>query len=166
MLALSQHAKSWQLDLLLFSVWEPQFGFSVLSVPAFPSWFSTTCLRIVVDVMTSGPPQVCKLWLGVSKGMLLVKHLAPKIFKIMAVNNCGCHLARTLGWAAPAYHINEDAIPHSGACKFILQYDGRPDEHFGVRVGMWNLSSLSGKGGDVCEEFRKRMSDVCYLQVV
>ena len=28
-----------------------------------------------------------------------------------------------------------------------LQYDGR----FGVRVGMWNLGSLSGEG-EVCEE--------------
>ena len=28
--------------------------------------------------MTSGLPQVCKLWFGVSKGMPCVKHLAPK----------------------------------------------------------------------------------------
>ena len=29
---------------------------------------------------------------------------------------------------------------------------------------MWNLYILSGKGGDVCEELRKRMIDVCCLQ--
>ena len=44
---------------------------------------------------------------------------------------------------------------------FNLQYDGRPDERFGVRVGMWKLRSLSGKGVEVCEELRKRMNDVC-----
>ena len=54
--------------------------------------------------MTSGLPQVCKLLLGVSEGMLPVKHLAQKILKIMAVNYCGRHLARRLGWAAPAYN--------------------------------------------------------------
>ena len=35
----------------------------------------------------------------------------------------------------------------------------------GVRVGTRNLGSLSGKGGEVCEELRKRMIDVCCLQV-
>ena len=35
----------------------------------------------------------------------------------------------------------------------FLQYDGRPDERFGLRVGTWNLGSLSGKG-EVCEELR------------
>ena len=31
---------------------------------------------------------------------------------------------------------------------------------------MWNLGSLSGNGGEVCEELRKRMIDVCCLQEV
>ena len=31
---------------------------------------------------------------------------------------------------------------------------------YGVRVGTWKLSSLSGNG-EVCEELRKRMNDVC-----
>ena len=31
---------------------------------------------------------------------------------------------------------------------------------------MWNIGRLSGKGGDVCEELRKRMIDVCCLQEV
>ena len=36
---------------------------------------------------------------------------------------------------------------------------------FWVRIGRWNVSSLSGKGGDVCGELRKRMIDVCCLQM-
>ena len=31
-----------------------------------------------VEFMTSGLPQVCKLWLGVGKGMLPVKNVAEK----------------------------------------------------------------------------------------
>ena len=34
-----------------------------------------------------------------------------------------------------------------------------------MRVGMWNIGSLSGEG-DVCEELKKRMPDVCCLQEV
>ena len=34
-----------------------------------------------------------------------------------------------------------------------------------MRVGTWNLGSLSGKG-EVCEEVRKRMIDVCCLHEV
>ena len=59
--------------------------------------------NIVVEVMTLGLSQVCKLWPQVSKGMLPVKHLAPKILKIMAVNNCGCQLTRRLVWAVTDY---------------------------------------------------------------
>ena len=69
-----------------------------------------------------------------------------------------------LGWAVPAYHKKEGATPHPGAFTFSFHYNGRPDERFGVRVGTINLGSLSGKGGDVCEELRKRMIDVCCLQ--
>ena len=36
--------------------------------------FSTTFLKIVVEVKASGPPIVLKLWLGVGKGMLPVKY--------------------------------------------------------------------------------------------
>ena len=106
----------------------------------------TAFLKIVVVVMTSGLIQVCKLWLWVIKGMLPVKHLSPNILKIMAVNYFGRQLARRLGSATPAYHEKESSTPHLGACRLILQYDGRPDERFGVRVGTWNLGSLSGKG--------------------
>ena len=59
-----------------------------------------------------------------------VKHLAQKI--LMAVNYCGRQLNRRLGWTAPAYHEKEGAAPHPDACKFSLQYDGRPDGHIGV----------------------------------
>ena len=58
---------------------------------------------------------------------------------------------------APAYHKKEGATPHHGAWKHSLQSDGR----FGVRVGMWNLSSLSGIGGEACDKLRKMMIDVC-----
>ena len=35
-----------------------------------------------------------------------------------------------------------------------------------MRIGTWNLGSLNGKVGEVCEELRKRMIDVCCLQEV
>ena len=35
-----------------------------------------------------------------------------------------------------------------------------------MRVGTWNLASLSGKVGEVCDELIKRMIDVCCLQGV
>ena len=54
------------------------------------------------------------------------------------------------------------ATPHPGAYKHSLQYDGRPDGRVWVRVGTWNLGSVSGKGGEVCEELRKRMIDVMF----
>ena len=53
-----------------------------------------------------------------------------------------------------------------GARRHSLQYDRRPDGHFGVWVGKWNIGSLSGNGVDVCEELRKRMINVCCLQEV
>ena len=99
-----------------------------------------------------------------SKGMLLVKHLAPKI--IMAVNYCGRKLAQSLRWAAFAYHKKDGATPHPGAHRHGLQYDGRPDERLGVRVGTWNLGSLSRNGREACEELRKRMIDMCCGQEV
>ena len=56
----------------------------------------------------------------------------------------GRQLARRMGWAAHAYHKEEGAAPHPGAHKHSLQNDGRPDWHFGVQVGTWNLDG--GKG--------------------
>ena len=83
----------------------------------------------------------------------------------MAVDYCGRQLARRLGWATPAYHKNEGETPHTVyiLCKFRLQYDERPDWRFWVQVGTWNLGSLRGTG-EVCEELRKRMIDMCCLQ--
>ena len=73
-----------------------QFVFSGIGFPIFLSWFSTTFLNIVVEVMTSGLPQVCKPWLGVCKDMLPVKHLAPKILtqSIIVIAN----LPEGCGW--------------------------------------------------------------------
>ena len=92
-------------------------------VPVFPNWFSITFLIIVVEVMTSGLPHISKLWLGVSKGMLPVKHIAPKI--LMAVNNCGQQVAHRLDLAAPAYYEIEGTSLHPGMC------DWRPDGRVG-----------------------------------
>ena len=40
------------------------------------------------------------------------------------------------------------------------------DEWLGVRVGTWNVGSMSGRDTEVCEELRKRRIDVCCLQEV
>ena len=121
--------------------------FSGCNVPAILRLFSTIFPKIMVEVMTLGQPLVRKPWLWASKGMLPVKHLAPKILKIMAVNYCGCKLARRMWWVAHAYHKKECAAPHPWGCKFGLQYDGRLDWRIGVRVEMWNLGSTGWKGG-------------------
>ena len=98
--------------------------------------------------------------LGVGKGMFPVRHLDPKI--LMVFNYCSCKLAQCFGWAAPATSV-VGATPHPGVCKHNLQYDGRSDGRIWVWFGMWNLGSLNGKGGEVCDEMRKRMIDVCCL---
>ena len=99
---------------------------------------------------------------GGKQGHAPCKNQAAKILKIMAVNYCGRQVAQRLGRAAPAYHIREGVTPHSGACKLSLLYDKRPGERVGVRVWMRNLGSLSGKGGEACEELRKKMVDVLF----
>ena len=71
-----------------------------------------------------------------------------------------------LDWATSACHKDEGAALHPGACTHNLQYEGRPGGRFWVWVMAWNLGSLSGKGGEVCEELRKRMIDMCCLQEV
>ena len=74
---------------------EPNLGFQdEASLP--PELVSTTFLKIVVL------PQVSKLWLGVSNGMLPVRDLVPKV--LMAVSYCGHQLTQMLGWAAIAYY--------------------------------------------------------------
>ena len=84
----------------------------------------------------------------------------------MSVDYCGRQLARWLVWAAPAYRKENGATLHRGVHKHSLQYDRSSDGRFGVRVGTWNLGSLSDMGGEVCEEPRKRMIDVCCWQEV
>ena len=71
-------------------------------------------------------------------------------------------------WApnSPKVGVGSTSLPLKGRCKFSLQYDGRPDERFGLWVGTLNLRSLSGKGEEVCEELRKWMIDVRCLQEV
>ena len=54
----------------------------------------------------------------------------------MAVNYRGRQLAQRVGLAVPVYHKKEGATPHPGVCVHSLQYEGRPDGHFGVRVGI------------------------------
>ena len=83
--------------------------------------------------------------------MLPVKHLAPKI--LMAVNYYGHLLARRLGWVAPVCHKREGVTLYH--CMHSLQYDGRPGGCLVVRVGTWNLGSLSGKGGEHLKNMRK-----------
>ena len=131
-------------------------------VPVFQSWFSAIFLNVVVEVITLGLPPACKLWFGVSKGMIPVRHLAPKILKIMAVNYCGCQLDGRLTWVAPAYHKNEGATPHPGACMFGLQYDGLPDERFELQVETWNFGNLYGNIGKRLSRAEKE-DDSCVL---
>ena len=83
---------------------------------------------------------------------------------MMAATKYGHQPGQRLGWAALAYHKQEDANPDPGPRKHCLQNDGKPDERFGVRVGTWNIGSMSGRGTEVCEELRKRRMDVCCLQ--
>ena len=65
-----------------------------------------------------------------------------------------------------AYHKKKGATPHLRACKQNLQYDGKLDGCFGLRVGAWNLGTLCVSRGEVCEELRKGKTDVCCLQEV
>ena len=85
---------------------------------------------------------------------------------MMIARKPGHQPAQRLGWAALAYHKQKGATPCPGPCKHCLQNDGKPDERLGVRVGTWNVGSMSGRGTEVCEELRKRRMDVCCLQEV
>ena len=49
------------------------------------------------------------------------------------------------------YHKDEGGILLPGVYKHSLKHDGRPDGRFWLLVGTWNLGSLSGKGGEVCQ---------------
>ena len=101
LLTLSELARPWQLNLLLFS----ELASPILVFEMWCSCLSKLVFYHISENYGSGYDlgiAIGLFTLGVEKGMLLVKHLAPKI--LMAVNYCGRQLARTLGWAAPAYH--------------------------------------------------------------
>ena len=83
-LSLTQLARPCQLNLMLFLCRGAQIWFSGYGDPAFPSWFSTTFLKIIIEIMTLELLQVCKLWIWVYKGMLHLKHFATKV--LMAIN--------------------------------------------------------------------------------
>ena len=80
---------------------------------------------------------------------------------MIAASKHGHQPAQTFGWA---YHKQKGAAPDPGLCKHCLQNDGKPDERLGVRVGTWNVGSMSGRGTEVCDELRKRRMNVCCLQ--
>ena len=85
---------------------------------------------------------------------------------MMTAGKHGRQPAQRLGWAALAYQKQKGATPDLGPRKHCLQNDGKPDEQLGVRVGAWNVGSMSGRGTEVCKEQRKRRMDVCCLQEV
>ena len=82
---------------------------------------------------------------------------------MMAVRRRGHQPAQRLEWAALAYQKQKGAAPDLGPCKHCLQNDGKPDERLGVRVGTWNVGSMSGRGTVVCEEPKKRTIDACCM---
>ena len=55
------------------------------------------------------------------------------------------------GWGGP--HLpttkKKGAVPDAGPRKHCLQNDGKPDELLGVRMGTWNVGSMSGRGTEV-----------------
>ena len=85
---------------------------------------------------------------------------------MMAARKHGHQPAQRLGWAALAYHKQKGAAPDPRPRKHCFQNDGKPGERLWVRVGTWNLWSMSGRGTEVCEEMRKKRMDVFCLQKV
>ena len=98
--------------------------------------------------------------------MLAIETMRSNKTLMMTAGKHGHQPAQRLGWVALAYHKQKGATPDLGPHKHCLQNDGKPDEWLGVRVGTWNVGSLSGRATEVCEELRKRTMDVCCLQEV
>ena len=65
------------------------------------------------------------------------------------------------GWGGPHLPTTNRKVQPLTLGKYCLQNDGKPDEWFGVRVGTWNVGSMSRR-----EELGKRRMDVCCLQEV
>ena len=82
--------------------------------------------------MTLVLPQVCELRLGVSKGMLTTKAVAPKI---TSVRYSGQQLLRRLGWVVAAYLKNEDATPHPECVTMASNVTGGVTGALGCRLG-------------------------------
>ena len=72
-----------------------------------------------------------------------VKHLKLKI--LMADEYCGQQPVQRKGLAASAYSKNEGTIPHPETRMHSLQYDWRPDWHFKLTTGMWNIGTIRQK---------------------
>ena len=65
-----------------------------------------------------------------------------------------------VGVGAPAYHRKEGATLHPGACKHGLQYVGLMGAMgCGLECGIYIVSVE--RGGEVSEELRKRMINMC-----
>ena len=85
---------------------------------------------------------------------------------MMALRRHGHQPAQRLGWATLAYHKQKGVAPDPGPCKNCFQNDGKTNKWLGVRVGSWNVGSMSGADTEVCEELKKRRMDVCCQQEV
>ena len=88
---------------------------------------------------TSRLPQVCKLWLRTSKGMLPARHLAPLI--VMTVDYRERQPAGMFAREAPAFF-------NPSSCEHGLHYDGKPDWHSKV-IDVCCLQKVRWRGQDV-----------------
>ena len=100
------------------------------------------------------------------EGMLPVETMLSNKTLMMTAGKHEHQPAQRLGWATLAYHKQKGATPDLGPCKHCLQNGWKLDERLRVRVGTWNVGSMSGRDTEVCEELRKRWVDVCCLQDV
>lgn len=97
----------------------------------------------------------------------------------MTVKRCGRRLARRTGWVAAVlgqnpsqypYHKKEaaDISPHRltshGVINDELNRPDKPVRRHGVRIGSWNVGSMTGKSGEVANELWSREVDICGVQ--
>ena len=64
---------------------------------------------------------------------------------------------------SPRQPLNGQGVLRNSGLKLLTE---KVAKRFGVRFGSWNVASISGRGTEVCKEFRKRKVDVCCLQEV
>ena len=72
----------------------------------------------------------------------------------MAVNYCRCQLAENWGEQHLPTIKRKVQLCILEFASLACSMTGILMSAFGVRVGTWNLGSLGGKGGEVCEELR------------